>query len=591
MHTPTTGISKTSNKRKYETSKSSSSVPIPIPASFSNIPMDSLLRREESSPATTSTIPKETTRGSFTSPNNIMSNSRMRNLSQQPQNNEHYLQHPSVLSQQESPAFWGSSSYRNAPNLSQNSSQQNFEITRDRERERSSNSSSIGPQLGIIHDNSSQSTDTSLSPSVTSSSFTSPQIAALAAAASYHPLWPTYRAAAAAAAAAAQAQIAAVAAAAVPNPSNSGPSAFSQPLPKSNLECATNSSNSSIHPHSSSNLPTNIPANLLPYNNLLSQTNPFPPNIFEPRSAPSSVPNARLPDTEAASNLFSHYNPYHLAAAAAFASSQMADLHRTFSFSHNMNPISTILTSQEEDMPSSTTQEHSPSVNNEGCQQPKNDEDKDYSQKLKNEKVSSIPIVKKRNAMNPYSIDAILSEDERSCSIESTRSLHIEVGNSTSTSLNGQDLQISSPCLENNDEMPSNSKKGLLQDTNSHKNSYKKTHSSNHVDRNEKVCSKSQAIRFEKEKRISILKHNEDDAETSIVCGRKRKSSTQNNGENMNLPFMDNLGDTNKSKAKNDMLVNELEDIQYTNESNVVTELHENTVLENNFANNRLQNK
>ena len=578
MHTPTTGINKTSNKRKYETNKSSSSVPIPIPASFSSIPMDSLLRRDESSSAKTSMIPQETTRGSFANPNNMMSNSRMRNLSQRPQNNEHYLQHPSVLSQHESQAGWGSSVYRNTPNLSQNSSQPNIEITRDRERERSPKSSSIGPQLGIIHENYPPSTDTSLSPPISSSSFTSPQIAALAAAASYHPLWPTYRAAAAAAAAAAQAQIAAVAAAAVPNPSNSGPSAFSQPLPKSNLECATNLSNSSIHHPSSSNLSTNITANLPSYNNLLSQTNPFPPNIFEPRSAPSSVSNARLPDTEAASNLLSHYNPYHLAAAAAFASSQMADLHRTFSFSHNMTPINTILTSQEEDMPSSTTQEHSPSVNNEGCQQSKTDEDKDYSQKLNDEKASSMPLVKKRNAKNPYSIDAILSEDEGSSSIGSTRSLHIEVGNSTSTALNSQDLQNSSPRLENNDEMPSNSKKGLLQDTDSYKNSHKKTHYSNHIDGNEKICWKSQAIRIEKEKRVSILNDNEDDAETSIVCGRKRKSSTQNNGENMNSLFRDNLGDTNNSKAKNDILVNELEDIQYTNTSNVVTELNENTV-------------
>ena len=507
-----------------------------------------------------------------------MSNSRMRHLTQQPHNNEHYFPHPSVISQQESQAGWGASVYRNASNLSQNGIQQNFEITRDRERERSSNSSSIGPQLGLIHDNYPPSTETSLSPPVSSSSFTSPQIAALAAAASYHPLWPTYRAAAAAAAAAAQAQIAAVAASAVPNPSNSGPSAFSQPLPKSNLDCATNLSNSSIHHHSSSNLSTNVTPNLLPYNNLLSQTNPFPPNIFEPRSAPSSVSNARLPDTEAASNLFSHYNPYHLAAAAAFASSQMVDLHRTFSFGHNMTPISTILTSQEEDVPSSTTQEHSPSVNNEGCQQVKNDEDTDNSRKLKNEKVSSTPSIKKRNSKNPYSIDAILSEDEGSSSIGSTRSLHIEVGNSTSNYLNDQDFINSSPRLANNDEMPSHSKKGLSQDTHSQKNSHKKTPSSNHVDGSEKMCWKSQAIRFEKEKRISVPKDNEDDAETSIVCGRKRKSCTQSNGENMSLVFRDNLGDTNNSKAKNDILVNELEAIEYPNESNVVTELGANTV-------------
>ena len=578
MHTPTAGISKTSNKRKYETNKSSSSVPIPIPASFSSIPMDSLLRIEEPSSAKTSTIPQETTRGTFTNPNNMMSNSRMRNLSQRPQNNEHYLPQPSVLSQQESQGGWGSSVYRNAPNLSQSSSQQNLEITRDRERKRSSNSSSIGPQFGIIHDNYPPSTDTSLSPPISSSSFTSPQIAALAAAASYHPLWPTYRAAAAAAAAAAQAQIAAVAAAAVPNPSNSGPSAFSQPLPKSNLECATNLSNSSIHHHSSSNPSTNIQASLPPYNNLLSQTNPFPPNIFEPRSAPSSVSNARLPDTENASNLFSHYNPYHLAAAAAFASSQMVDLHRTFSFSHNMTPISTILTSQEEDMPSSTTQEHSPSVNNDGFQQPKNDEEKDYSQTLKNEKVTSTPLVKKRTSKNPYSIDAILSEDEGSSSIGSTRSLHIEVGNSTSTASNNQDLQNLSPRLANNDEMPLNTKNGLLQNRISPRNSNEKTPSSDHVDINEKMYWKSQQIRFEKEKRISVLTDNEDDAETSIVCGRKRKSSTQKNGENIKLLFKDNLGDTNKSKAKNDILVNELEDIQYTNESNVVTDLDASTV-------------
>ena len=186
--------------------------------------------------------------------------------------------------------------------------------------------------------------------------------------------------------------------------------------------------------------------------------------------------------------------------------------------------------------------------------------------------------IKKHNSKNPYSIDAILSEDEGSSSIGSTRSLHIEVGNSTSNYLNDQDFINSSPRLANNDEMPSHSKKGLSQDTHSQKNSHKKTPSSNHVDGSEKMCWKSQAIRFEKEKRISVPKDNEDDAETSIVCGRKRKSCTQSNGENMSLVFRDNLGDTNNSKAKNDILVNELEDIQYTTESNVVTELDANIV-------------
>ena len=70
-----------------------------------------------------------------------------------------------------------------------------------------------------------------------------------------------------------------------------------------------------------------------------------------------STTQSETASASAPSNIFAVYHPYHLAAAAAFASSQMVELQRSYTSNHNQVPLNVVPAAQDEDMPSSTTQE------------------------------------------------------------------------------------------------------------------------------------------------------------------------------------------------------------------------------------------
>lgn len=345
----------------------------------------------------------------------MSNNRRFSSLVQQSYDNHQY-QSSLPLQHSQHQRDWGNNIHTHLTKSSQNNPSESLGSRSEIERVASSDGIGIVSHHHDLPPNYQENTNSPISPPPTN--FPSPQIAALAAAAAYHPLWPTYRAAAAAAAAAAQAQIAAVAAAAASNTSSSpGSSAFSQPLPKNTAVSGNRFTNATNISRSLSNLAN--PTNETPSPYIPSQTAPFQMS-FDSSLIQNSFNDSRQSETATASSLFTPYHPYHLAAAAAFASSQMVELQRSFALSHSSNSMDRIPASQDEDMPSSTTQEHSPIVNDESSSKSRGEE-APQSRSSATEKFSASSSVKKRNSKNPYSIDEILREEEGPSSIETSR--------------------------------------------------------------------------------------------------------------------------------------------------------------------------
>ena len=388
-------------------------IPIPLPASFSTISNETTISR--ASILQGNTIPSSFGRGrrvgssSDNGHNSINRRIPTHGLLQQDthQNIQHYRQSTSHH-QPRSHVDWMPQIESVLPKPSHDSTSETSGSKKiSTEHRKSIESRNMDHNFHIQH-NPPPNSNTSISPPLHQGNFSNPQIAALAAAAAYHPLWPTYRAAAAAAAAAAQAQIAAAAASVVSDASTQGASAFSIPSAKATVNETPNIFSNSVSnlSHPMTGTSSAVGTSLTPYI-------PTFHTSFDSSSMEGNL--TRQSEQVTASPLFTPYHPYHLAAAAAFASSQMVEFQRSFSASQSTVPTLVPSASQEEDMPSSTTQEHVPSISDEGANNSKADDKVIASPSVGgNERRSSPPVAKRRWSKNPYSIDEILREEQNS---------------------------------------------------------------------------------------------------------------------------------------------------------------------------------
>ena len=398
-------------------------IPIPLPASFSTMSNDPTISRQNI--LANNSLSSSFGRGRRGNNNNTQNghnqrNSNIGNVGQDIYENMQQYQSSSVLHHSQPNVDWIANRNLNLPKPSQNSSPEpsgSNRMTTERRK------SSDAMNMDISHHNQPKlqpNTNMSMSPPpLPQPNFSNPQIAALAAAAAYHPLWPTYRVAAAAAAAAAQAQIAAAAASVASNAPTTGGSAFSVPITKASVEETTNffSNSASNLSHTLSGASNAVDSNLLPY--IPSPIPPFHAGV-DSTTMQSNFP--RQAEQVPGSHLFTSYHPYHLAAAAAFASSQMVELQRSFSASHTNDSANVPPATQDEDLPSSTTQEHSLIVSDEVPTKSKMNEKTEASLSSgDNERRSSSPVAKKRCSKNPYSIEEILREEEGSHRTKNTQ--------------------------------------------------------------------------------------------------------------------------------------------------------------------------
>ena len=420
LNSPGTSVVKGLNDRQHGNDKMLP-IPIPLPASFSTISNETTISRPNILQG--NTIPSSFGRGprvgrsSDNGHNSINRRIPTHGYLQQDthQNIQHYRQSTSHH-QPQTHVDWMPHIESVLPKPSQESDSEPSGSKRiSTEHRKSSESRNMDHNLHI-QQNPPHNSNTSISPPLHQSNFSNPQIAALAAAAAYHPLWPTYRAAAAAAAAAAQAQIAAAAASAVSNASTQGASAFSIPSAKTTVNETPNIFSNSVSnlSHSMAGTSNAVDTNLTPYI-------PAFHTSFDSSSMEGNFTRQSEPVT--ASPLFTPYHPYHLAAAAAFVSSQMVEFQRSLSASQSTVPTLVPSASQEENMPSSTTQEHFPSISDEGANNSKTDDKVIASPSVGgNERRCSPPVAKRRCSKNPYSIDEILREEQNS-----TRNENVEM--------------------------------------------------------------------------------------------------------------------------------------------------------------------
>ena len=412
LNSPGTSIVKGLNDRQHDSDKMLP-IPIPLPASFSTIPNETTISRPNILHG--NTIPSSFARGRRVGTSNDNGHNSINRripthgyLQQDTHQNIQNYRQSTTHHQPQTHVDWIPHIESVLPKPSQdNSSEPSGSKRISIEHRKSSESRNMDPNHHL-QQNPAPNSSTSISPPLHQGNFSNPQIAALAAAAAYHPLWPTYRAAAAAAAAAAQAQIAAAAASVVSNASTQVGSAFSIPTAKATVNETPNIFSSSVSnlSHNMSGTSSSVDTSLPPYI-------PTFPTSFDSSSMEGNF--TRQSEQVTASPLFTPYHPYHLAAAAAFASSQMVEFQRSFSASQSTVPTLIPSASQEEDMPSSTTQEHFPSISDEGTNNSKTDDKATTSPSVGgNDKRSSTPVAKRRCSKNPYSIDEILREEQNS---------------------------------------------------------------------------------------------------------------------------------------------------------------------------------
>ena len=232
MNSPGTSVVKGLNDRQHGNDKMLP-IPIPLPASFSTISNETTISRPNILQG--NSIPSSFGRGrrvgssSDNGHNSINRRIPTHGYLQQDthQNIQHYRQSTSHH-QPQTHVDWMPQIESVLPKPSEDSSSEPSGSKKISTEHRKSSESRYMDHNLHIQQNPPPNSHASISPPLHQGNFSNPQIAALAAAAAYHPLWPTYRAAAAAAAAAAQAQIAAAAASVVSNASTQGASAFSK---------------------------------------------------------------------------------------------------------------------------------------------------------------------------------------------------------------------------------------------------------------------------------------------------------------------------------------------------------------------------
>ena len=564
-------INNTSSNRRHEENKLLS-VPIPIPASFSTISTESQLGREMST-ATNALTPSlgRGRRGGVNQNSQMSHNRRLSNLVHHPLERPQHYQPSLSLHQSESNQDWGTKIDSNLTASSQNHSQKSIGTRADIESIRPSERDNIASQPNNSQLDYHANTNSSLDPPPHPITYPSPQIAALAAAAAYHPLWPTYRAAAAAAAA--QAQMAAVAAASVSSASTPGSSAFSRPLKETSSDSGSNSNNTNIASQPLSNL-VNSP-HATPTTPYFPSQNPLFNVHFNSSSIQGPFSDSRHTETAAGTSLFTPYHPYHLAAAAAFASSQMIELQRSFAMSQNStNSLSIMSATPEEDMPSSTTQEHSPIVNNESPTNNKGEEQMQAFQTPPIEKnLASSTKNKQRNSRNPYSIDEILREEEESTTaIESNQTKFLNAKSFTSSCTTTKCFDSGYKGLDKGDEDKFNGKSAILQNSKIREITRKRNHTETATELDEYQIMKSPKMDVRCERKPNIQCKDIEEIEKIDV----RKGPINHENEIINNSRKSFGGETlfspndassiyNSKEMRNVELTNEDQDVQNSN--------------------------